>query len=128
MNALEWIDNEHGELHAKGDSGHEYQIYQYFHSPCQYGLCVDYSEQDREPQTEEGLKKLHDLANSLEAKFFAALALANGYIRLAADEIVVKRATAEHARRLSDCYHCDDPDCRCGECEADLEAALARGK
>lgn len=51
-----------------------------------------------------------------------------GYIRLAPDEIVVKRATAEHAARLSECYHCDDPDCPCGECEADLEAALARGK
>ena len=59
---------------------------------------------------------------------FDELARKRGFIRLAPDEVVVKRATAEHARRLSDCYHCDDPDCRCGECEADLEAALEGGR
>ena len=72
------------------------------------------------------LKDATDTLDQIEAESacFDALARSAGYVKLEPGQVVVKRATAEHARRLSDCYHCDDPDCRCGECEADLERAL----
>lgn len=92
--------------------------------PGYYGMCLfngDHSEGCGAEGPSRATK--HD---AIDAFCHPAHLMENLHTYDPKTQVVVSRETAEHAAKLSKYYHCADPACPCGECEADLKAALSR--